>query len=61
MIKWDIDNALHLASTSFAAVLNILPIFSPFFAPFKWQIAGNTNFRGEAIFSLGYSLRVFHT
>jgi hypothetical protein len=61
VIKWHIDNALHLASTSFAAVLNIFPIFGPFFAPLKGQIAGNTDFWREAIFNLNYPLRVTHT
>jgi hypothetical protein len=61
VVKWDINYPLHLASTPFTAVLNILPILTPFFAPLKWQLAGNTDFRSEAIFNLGYSLRVFHT
>jgi hypothetical protein len=61
VIKGDIDNSLHLTSTPFAAVLNILPIFGPFFSPLKWQFTGDTNFRGKAIFNLSYPLRVTHT
>jgi len=49
------------ATTFFAAVLNTLPIFCPFFAPLKGQIAGSTDFWRKAIFYLSYPRRFTHT
>ena len=43
----DIPKSNRLACTPFRAIFYFLPIFSPFFSPFKFFFANLTNFWGK--------------